>query len=348
MQQITLNANLAPFHTFGIDSQAKVLVTATSVEELISVYQSSEWKDLPKLPLGRGSNMLFTEDFKGVAVLNRIQGIEVSDDDEYWYLDCASGEDWPSLVEWSVSKGIPGLENLALIPGCVGTAPIQNIGAYGIELKDVCDYVEYLDLVNLEIKRLSADQCQFGYRDSIFKQELFGKALITKVGLKLPKAWQPKTQYGALQSLIEGEPTAFKIFEAVKQTRQSKLPDPRVEGNAGSFFKNPVISVELYHELKLEHPNLVAFEVADGFKVAAGWLIDNAGLKGFQIGGARVHDKQALVIVNKGGATAVDVVQVAQHVKKTVQDKYRIELEHEVRFMGASSETNLAKVIQGQ
>lgn len=347
MKQITSNANLAPFHTFGIDSQARVLVTASSVEDLVSIYQNDEWKNLPKLPLGRGSNMLFTEDFQGVAVLNRLLGVEVAEDDDYWYLGCASGEDWPSLVEWSVSEGMAGLENLALIPGCVGTAPIQNIGAYGIELKDVCEYVEYLDLEDLKLKRLTAAKCEFGYRDSIFKHELFERALITKVGLKLPKDWQAKTQYGALQSLINGEPTASKIFEAVKQTRQSKLPDPRVEGNAGSFFKNPVISAALHKALKQEYPTLVAFPAGEEFKVAAGWLIDNAGLKGFQIGGARVHDNQALVIVNKGGATAKDVVQVAQHVKQTILDKYRIELEHEVRFMGATKETNLAQVIQG-
>ncbi|WP_261816240.1 UDP-N-acetylmuramate dehydrogenase [Vibrio gallicus] len=347
MSQITLNANLAPYHTFGIDCQAKVLVKANSVAELISIYQNDDWQYLPKLPLGSGSNMLFTSDFEGVVVLNRLKGISVTEDGDFWYLECESGEDWPDLVEWSVKQGLHGLENLALIPGCIGTAPIQNIGAYGVEFKDVCDYVEYLDLTTLQVVRLSMDECQFGYRDSIFKKGLYGNALIIKVGLKLAKSWQAKFQYGALQNLITGEPTSVKIFEAVKETRQSKLPNPEVEGNAGSFFKNPVITKDLYKALKAKHPSLVAFEAPEGFKVAAGWLIDNAGLKGYQVGGARVHDNQALVIVNKGGATAQDVIQVARHVQQTVKQRYSVELEHEVRFIGRTQETCLHDVAMG-
>lgn len=342
--QITPNANLAPFHTFSIASTCDYLIEATSIDDLIAIYKHSDWADLPKLPLGSGSNVLFTDHFAGVVILNRLKGKKLTQDSEYFYLECAAGEDWPALVEWSVNEGLAGLENLALIPGCVGSAPIQNIGAYGIELKEVCDYVEYIDLETLSLKRLSANECLFGYRESIFKGKLAGKALIVKVGLKLVKAWRPRFEYGALRDLVGNEPTAKSIFDAVCDVRRSKLPDPRVTGNAGSFFKNPVISSTQFSKLKESYPSIVGYPASDGVKVAAGWLIDNAGLKGYSSGGARVHDKQALVIVNFNSAKAQDVLDVAKHVKATVASKYDIELEHEVRFMGRTHETNLASL----
>ncbi|MEZ9421510.1 UDP-N-acetylmuramate dehydrogenase [Vibrio breoganii] len=348
MMHITPQAELSPYHTFSIQTDCDFLVEARSVDDLIEIYRNPDWKDLPKLPLGTGSNMLFTDYFAGVAVLNRLKGKHVTEDESFYFLEVAAGEDWPELVQWTVEKGMPGLENLALIPGCAGTAPIQNIGAYGLELKDVCDFVEYLDLQSFTVKRLASEQCQFGYRDSIFKQELSGKALITKVGFKLSKNWNPRTAYGALQQLIEGEPTAQKIFDAVCQVRQSKLPDPRVMGNAGSFFKNPVVSSTQFDQLKLNYPSIVGYPAGDGIKVAAGWLIDNANLKGYSHGGARVHDQQALVIVNFNDATAEDVLAVAWHVKQTVWKKYQIALEHEVRFMGRTQETNLDAIFEGK
>ncbi|CAM4320612.1 UDP-N-acetylmuramate dehydrogenase [Vibrio neonatus] len=347
MMHVTPQAELSSYHTFSIKAHCDFLVEANSLDDLIQIYTHAEWKDLPKLPLGTGSNMLFTEHFSGVAILNRLKGREVKEDEQHFLLEVAAGEDWPSLVEWAVDKGMFGLENLALIPGCVGTAPIQNIGAYGIEFKDVCDFVEYLDLESLTLKRLSGSECHFAYRDSIFKQQLSGKALITKVGLKLSKVWTPKTAYGALQQLIEGEPSARKIFDAVCQVRRSKLPDPKVMGNAGSFFKNPIIPTAQFTELKKHYPNIVGYPAGEQMKVAAGWLIDNAGLKGYTHGGARVHAQQALVIVNFNQAVAADVLAVAWHVRETILQKYQIELEHEVRFMGSKQETNLVSIFQG-
>ncbi|CAM3210975.1 UDP-N-acetylmuramate dehydrogenase [Vibrio rarus] len=348
MMHITSQADLSSYHTFSIESYCDYLVEAHSLEDLIAIYTNPDWEGVPKLPIGTGSNMLFTEHFAGVAVLNRLLGKTVTETDNYFLLEVSAGEDWPQLVEWTIKNDMPGLENLALIPGCAGTAPIQNIGAYGLEFKDVCDYVEYLDLDTLTLQRLSFELCQFGYRDSIFKHQLSGKAIITKVGLKLDKVWVAKTEYGALQKLIVGDVSAPKVFDAVCKVRRSKLPDPTVLGNAGSFFKNPIISNQQFAKLKLSYPNMVGYPAGEQMKVAAGWLIDNAGLKGYSQGGARVHAEQALVIVNFNHATAQDVLAVAWHVRQCVLQKYNIELEHEVRFIGNKEETNLVAIYQGQ
>lgn len=343
--QILANADLSPFHTFSIPQTCHYLVEVESIDEIIQVFQSPDWAELPKLMLGKGSNMLFTETYQGVVIANKLFGKSVSESEEYWHLHIAGGEDWPSLVKWAVENDYNGLENLALIPGCAGSAPIQNIGAYGVELKDVCEYVDLLCLESLTTKRLTAEECQFGYRDSIFKHALYGKVVITAVGLKLAKSWQPNLEYGPLKELKAETVTAKAIFERVCQIRMEKLPDPNQIGNAGSFFKNPVITVEHYEKLKADHPNLVAYPAIDGMKVAAGWLIDQCELKGASVGGAQVHPKQALVLVNKSHATAQDVLKLARTVCQAVKDKYQIVLEHEVRFMGAKAETNLQQLI---
>ncbi|WP_040757838.1 UDP-N-acetylmuramate dehydrogenase [Vibrio scophthalmi] len=339
--QIQTNASLRSYHTFSIEQSCDVLVEASSIEDIQHCYTSHQWQALPKLMLGKGSNMLFTEPFQGLVILNRLFGIRVTESTECWHLHVAGGEDWPNFVKWSVEQGYLGLENLALIPGCVGSAPIQNIGAYGRELKDVCEYVDVLDLESSEVKRLSAHECLFGYRDSIFKHALYGKAIIVAVGFKLDKDWTPQIAYGPLSQFEVTSVSAKEIFETVCQVRMDKLPDPSVTGNAGSFFKNPVISKQQYQCLLEKYPAIVAYEVEDGMKLAAGWLIDRCDLKGFTLGGAQVHANQALVLVNKGNATAQDVINLADHVRQTVWNKYGIELEHEVRFMGATHETNL-------
>lgn len=346
--QITANADLHPYHTFSISQQCDLLVEVNSTEEIKQVYQNPQWEHLPKLMLGKGSNMLFTEPYRGVVILNRIVGKQVTESATHWHLHISGGEDWPALVEWSVNHGYAGLENLALIPGCAGSAPIQNIGAYGVELKDVCEYVDFLCLDTFAIKRLANDECQFGYRDSIFKHELHGKAVIVAVGLKLAKQWQPQIEYGPLKSLEPNTPTAQDIFERVCQIRMEKLPDPNVTGNAGSFFKNPVIPKSHFEALKQQFPDIVAYPAESGMKVAAGWLIDQCKLKGIRIGGAQVHPMQALVLVNKDNATASDVIQLAAKVRSEVLNRYQIELEHEVRFMGARQETNLQEILESQ
>ncbi|WP_159739451.1 UDP-N-acetylmuramate dehydrogenase [Vibrio atypicus] len=346
--QIMTNANLAPYHTFSISQTCDYLIKVHSVDDIIAAYQNPQWQAHPKLMIGKGSNMLFTEHFQGVVMINRLLGKSVTETDAYWHLHIAGGEDWPSLVEWSVEQGYDGLENLALIPGCAGSAPIQNIGAYGIELQDVCEYVDILCLETFAIKRLSASECQFGYRDSIFKQDLYQKAIVVALGLKLAKQWQPNIEYGPLRDFDSLTVTAKQIFDQVCQVRMNKLPDPSVTGNAGSFFKNPVVSIQQHQNLKSQFPDLVAYPADNGMKLAAGWLIDQCGLKGTTIGGAQVHPNQALVLVNTGSATAEDVTNLAAKVQASVLDKFGVMLEHEVRFIGSQQETYLAQVLENR
>ncbi|NOI77857.1 UDP-N-acetylmuramate dehydrogenase [Vibrio coralliilyticus] len=346
--QILANADLSRSHTFSISQTCSYLVEVATVEEIKHVYQKQEWLSLPKLILGKGSNVLFTQPYQGVVVVNNLLGKSVSETDTHWHLHIAGGEDWPSLVKWSVEQGYFGLENLALIPGCAGSAPIQNIGAYGVELKDICEYVDVLCLETFNTKRLSAEECQFGYRDSIFKHELFQKVMVVAIGLKLPKQWSANIEYGPLQSLQSETLTAQHVLERVCQIRMEKLPDPAKLGNAGSFFKNPVISNQQFEMLSKQFPNIAAYPTQDGVKVAAGWLIDQCQLKGHQIGGAQVHPKQALVLVNTSNATANDVIKLAATVRQTVLEKYQIALEHEVRFIGSHAETNLETILESQ
>ena len=344
--QFHYNTSLKPYHTFGIDQKCQQLAIIESLEDLKSVYADRQYHNVEKLMLGKGSNMLFTEPYKGLVLINRIKGISHRQDNGYHYLHVAAGEDWPQLVEWSVEQSIAGLENLAMIPGCAGSAPIQNIGAYGVELKDVCEYVDYLCLESLTVKRINNPECLFGYRDSIFKHDLYQKAVIVALGLKLSKQWLPKIQYGPLKELGD-KCTPEQVYQQVCHIRGSKLPDPNQQGNAGSFFKNPVISQEQYQCLKQKYPDMVSYPTEGGVKLAAGWLIDQAGLKGESIGGAQVHPNQALVIINRSGqATASDVINLAAKIRNTVHQLYGVELEHEVRFMAAEKETYLNQLVE--
>ncbi|WP_413700649.1 UDP-N-acetylmuramate dehydrogenase [Psychromonas sp. KJ10-10] len=227
-------------------------------------------------------------------------------------------------------------------------APVQNIGAYGCEFKDVCEAVEYIDLQTGELKQLTTEQCQFAYRDSIFKTDAFKNALITQVSMRLSKKWTPKYRYGALNTLNDAEPlSAKKIYQSVCDLRNEKLPDPDLLGNAGSFFKNPVVNKHFADKLLSEFPNMPYYPQQDEtVKLVAGWLIDQAKLKGTKVGGATVHQQQALVLVNLGDASALDIIKLAALVRDTVKTQFNVELEHEVRFIGASGETNLAEVLQ--
>ncbi len=346
--QIKEHASLKAFHTFGIEQTCSYLAIVDSIDDVISLYQNPAFQSLPKLFLGKGSNVLFTEHFDGLVIVNRLLGKSVSETHEDYLLHVQGGEDWPSLVAWCVAQGMGGIENLALIPGCAGSAPIQNIGAYGVELKDLCSYVDVLDLTTLKTRRMSAEDCEFGYRDSVFKHDLYEKCFVTAIGLKLPKRWTPKNQYGPLQSIPENELSPNAIFERVCQVRMEKLPDPAKVGNAGSFFKNPVISQDHYDQLIRKHSDMVAYPANEGMKVAAGWLIDQCGLKGISVNGAQVNPLQALVLTNVDNCSADDVVALASLVKRAVWDKYQIELEHEVRFMNRQGETNLAKIEAAQ
>lgn len=332
---------LKSFNTFAIEAKAKSVCVAESVKSLHQQWIEAKNHQLPVLILGEGSNILFIEDFDGVVILNRIKGVEVVETAEYWYVNAAAGENWHQFVNLLMSKGIYGVENLALIPGCVGSAPIQNIGAYGLELKDICEYVDILSLDTGDVTRMQAKECRFGYRDSIFKHEYQYTHVIVGVGFKLSKQWSPKLTYGDLAQLDPATVTPQQIFHLVCNTRSKKLPDPSIIGNVGSFFKNPIISKEKALFIKQKHSMCPQYPQEDGtIKIAAGWLIDQCGLKGYELGGAAVHTQQALVLINKNQATGCDVVNLAKYVSQLVYKHFDIQLEPEVRFIGKYGEIN--------
>lgn len=344
---MNLTSELKPFNSFGIEAKALSIAFVDSQESLFQQWLYAKDKQLPVLLLGGGSNVLFVEDFAGLVIINQLKGLQVTEDDEYWHVHVQAGENWHQLIETLLDKGIYGAENLALIPGCVGSAPIQNIGAYGVELKDICEYVDVLSLENGLVTRLTANECQFGYRDSIFKHEYQYGYVIVSVGLKLSKTWSPQLTYGDLALLDPKVVTPKQVFDSVCQTRRSKLPDPAVTGNAGSFFKNPVISAEKAQKIKAIYPNCPQYEQADGnIKLAAGWLIDQCNLKGYEVGGAAVHTRQALVLINKQQATGQDIANLAKHVRHTVAERFGIDLEPEVRFIGKMGEVNAVDYIR--
>lgn len=333
--------SLKAYNTFGIEQACVSIINATSKARLIESCCDLYQKNKPFLVLGGGSNILFTEDYLGTIIRVLTKGIIVTDDKEHYLVTVEAGEDWHDLVKHCLDLGIAGLENLALIPGTVGAAPIQNIGAYGVEFVDVCGWVEYLDLTDGELKRLPSVECQFGYRDSIFKKELKKRAVITRVGFKLSKNWQPQLNYGPLQQFNMKIVTPLEVFDCICETRMSKLPDPAVLGNVGSFFKNPIVAPKYFLVLQQKYPKIVGYPVDNGIKLAAAWLIDNAGLKGFAMGKASVHDQQALVLINQGGATGDDVANLARYIIEQINIQFSVKLEAEPRIIGAHGEKEL-------
>lgn len=330
---------LLPFHTFHLPAFAQAVVPVQNVEQLLTEFRHTQEAQQPLLFLGQGSNLLFIEDFAGTVLINQMKGVAYRQDDHYHYLHISGGESWHELVKWTLTQDIAGLENLALIPGCVGSAPIQNIGAYGMEFKQACEFVEVLSLNSGEIFRLSRDECQFGYRESIFKHQYKNGYVIISVGLKLPKQWEPILSYGSLINLDPKTVTPRQIFEEVCAIRSQKLPNPDEWGNAGSFFKNPVIDSAKFLQLQTAYPQLPYYLQSNGsVKIPAGWLIDQCQLKGFQVGGAAVHTQQALVLINKGNATGEDVVALAKKVRHSVREKFDIDIHPEVRFIGKFGE----------
>lgn len=340
------NHSLKPWNTFSLPASAAAICVADSVETLCKAWQESQQRSEPVLLLGEGSNILFLEDFQGQVIVNRIMGIDVTETGDAWHLHVGAGENWHALVQATLRDGYPGLENLAMIPGCAGSAPIQNIGAYGVELEKVCEYVDIVRLADGCRQRLSAEECQFGYRDSVFKHQYREGYAIVAVGLRLSRVWQPVLTYGDLRDLERARITPQQVFDTVCQMRRSKLPDPAVTGNAGSFFKNPLVSAATASQLKEQYNSIPLYPQESGdVKLAAGWLIDRCDLKGFRIGGAAVHQQQALVLINTGNATGQDVVALAREVRQRVGNKFNVWLEPEVRFISAQGETSAVEVI---
>jgi UDP-N-acetylmuramate dehydrogenase len=339
--QILQQQPLQAFNTFGIAATAARYTAVDTVDDLRAAL-AQRLPDEPVLLLGGGSNMLLTQDFPGLVVHVRILGRRiVQQDDDHVVLEAGAGENWHQLVQYTVAQGWGGLENLSLIPGCLGAAPIQNIGAYGVELKDVFESLEAVALADGRLREFDAAECAFGYRDSIFKQALRGQYAIVRVRLRLRKrGHQLATTYGAIADELRAmgiDPAGASIADlsaAVIRIRQSKLPDPAVIGNAGSFFKNPEIPASQYAALKGTYPDIPGYVVSDDVvKVPAGWLIEQAGWKGRRIGNHGVHDKQALVLVNHGGASGADLLALSTQIMESVQEKFGIALEREVNVI---------------
>ncbi len=334
------NTPLRHLNTFGIDCRARYLAEITSTEDLHAVRGNALFGSLERLVLGGGSNVLFCRDFDGLVLLNKMAGRSVIDENEdrIW-INVAGGENWHDLVTWCVEQGWGGIENLALIPGSVGAAPIQNIGAYGVELRDVFVSLEAFFWESGETRVFFRDDCRFGYRDSIFKNELKGRVFITSVTLKLSRLPRVNTSYGNLAGLLAergiARPGVRDVYQAVIDIRRSKLPDPAVTGNAGSFFKNPELPEALARAILEKHPDAPHFPVDENtIKIPAGWLIEQCGWKGRTEGRAGVHEKQALVLVNRGGASGEEIRSLAYKIMASVRETFGVELQPEVNIIG--------------
>ena len=333
--QIEKNISLQPYNTFGIHVKAAEFLAVSSEKDLSSFFSKNK---KPVFILGGGSNLLLTKNVKSIVVKNNIKGIKVEREFQHSaYVSAGGGEDWHQFVLWCIKKGLGGIENLSLIPGTVGASPIQNIGAYGVELKDVFHKLEAVEIATGEKFIFRKKDCAFGYRDSIFKKKLKGKFCITRVWLKLSKRHQLKISYGAIrQTLAEmkiKKPTIKNISKAVIKIRSSKLPDPNELGNSGSFFKNPEISQRQFKALQKKFPNIVFYPLENGkVKLPAGWLIEQCGWKGKRVGNTGAHAKQALVLVNYGGATGTQVKKLAYRIIDSVKKKFEIELSAEVNL----------------
>jgi UDP-N-acetylmuramate dehydrogenase len=329
------NVSLKPYNTFGIEAKTKYFYKVEDPTQLQYIF--SQNKELPFRIFGRGSNVLLTQNFEGLSLLIANKGIELLDESPTGVtLDVQAGENWHDFVLWCLDQNYGGVENLSLIPGSVGAAPIQNIGAYGVELSSVFKSCKALNVDTLKEETLTKTQCEFEYRSSIFKTHQKGKYIITSVCFELQKSpHQTKVEYGALKALFENSsPTIQEIAAAVIAIRESKLPNPKILGNSGSFFKNPVISESHFKTLKSQYPELPSYPVPKGLvKIPAGWMIDKLGFKGSQHGDAAVHEKQALVLVNSGNASGKDILALAQKIEAAVKKVFDISLETEVNIL---------------
>lgn len=332
------NINIQAYNTFGIDCNTKYFAPFNSIKDLQSILANPIRKANKLLVLGGGSNLLFTKDFNGLIIKNELTGIyKVKEDAEYVWIEAMAGETWHDFVMYAIDHDYGGIENLSLIPGSVGAAPMQNIGAYGVEIKDVFHELEAIHIETGEQVRFTKKRCKFGYRESIFKNRLKHQYIITSVTLRLTKNHEVNTTYGAIETQLNeknvSRPTIKHISDAVIAIRQSKLPDPALIGNSGSFFKNPIISNHKFEKLQAKFPEVAHYIVdADHVKVAAGWLIDQAGWKGKTSENFGVHKNQALVLVNYGGAKGKDIYNLSTEILKDIKDKYDINLEREVNI----------------
>lgn len=332
--------SLRAYNTFGIEAEARQFVEISSIDQYVSLRKSGEYAHLPHLFLGGGSNVLLTKAQEALVVKISIPGISVLNEDaDFVWLKGGAGVVWDEFVQYAVNQGWSGLENLSLIPGTVGAAPMQNIGAYGAEIKDTFESLEALNLQTLELEVFNAKACAFGYRESFFKRAGKGQYLISSVTFKLSKKPSVKTSYGAIQEVLAAkgitQPSIREVADAVIEIRQSKLPDPKEIGNSGSFFKNPTVSASEASRLMAEFPGIPNYPVegSSDVKFPAGWFIEKAGWKGFRRGDAGVHAKQALVLVNYGEATGGEILALSEEIKQSIKDTFGVSLETEVNIL---------------
>ena len=337
MLQIQQNVSLKNFNTFGIDARASYFVEIDRADDLVELFMDPQWKTTPRLVLGGGSNLLLTQDFDGLVIRMNIRGIEHRINHDGVFVEAGAGEVWNEFVNYCVKYEFAGIENLSLIPGSVGASPIQNIGAYGVELKDVFDSCDAFEIATGTFKTFTKADCHFGYRESIFKQ-LPGQYIIVKVKFRLSLTPNINTRYGAIEQELANRgiahPTIKDISQVVSHIRVSKLPDPSTIGNAGSFFKNPVITIEEFEPVKSKFPDVVNYPAGDGLvKLAAGWLIEQCGWKGKVVGHTGTWKNQALVLVNHGGATGKEVLNLSTQIINSVYQKFGVTLQREVNIL---------------
>ena len=335
---IVEHAGLASRNTLALNASARYLIEVTTLEELQKALVFAQEKPLPVIPIGGGSNVVLVGSLDAVVIQVKLMGKTIlSSNDKTVLIEAGAGEDWHQFVQWTLAEGAYGLENLSLIPGCVGAAPVQNIGAYGVELKDYFHSLTAINISSGKKVQMLGNDCQFAYRDSVFKGALKDRYIITSVQFELDKALKPHLEYGGLKQRIEsqageGQVPAGLISDVVSDIRREKLPDPNELANAGSFFKNPVVDSALFSHIKDQYPDIVAYPVgSERWKLAAGWLIEQAGLKGARQGAVGTHKKQALVLVNHGGATGEDVMAFSAMIQQRVNDMFGVLLEREPR-----------------
>lgn len=332
------NISLKSLNTFGFDQTARFFAAVDSEESLKSALTWARENGLNVLVLGGGSNILLTKDFEGLVIKMELRGIQlVRQDVDHVWVKVGAGEVWQDWVSCAISKNWAGIENLSLIPGTVGASPMQNIGAYGVEIKEVFDSLEALDRSTLDLRTFSHEDCKFGYRESIFKSKLRDQYVICSVTFRLDKIPNFHVEYGAIQQVLKQKGieklTIKAVSEAVIEIRQSKLPNPKEIGNAGSFFKNPTISENQYNELRCAFPEIPGYPTEEGVKVPAGWLIEQAGWKGHRIGEVGVHAKQALVLVNYGNGVGSEIKALSEKIRESIRARFGIELNPEVNFV---------------
>lgn len=334
------HVSMRPYNTFGLDVQARYFVEINHLQEYIQLLKEGKYAHVTHLFVGGGSNLLLTQNLDALVVKIQLEGIEVVDEnDTHIWVNAGAGVVWHDFVQYTVDHHWAGIENLSLIPGTVGAAPMQNIGAYGVEIKDTFDHLEALNLGSLAVERFDAEACQFGYRESYFKHAGKGQYLIASVCFKLAKKHTPKTAYGAIQDVLAGQgienPGIRDVADAVISIRQSKLPDPKEIGNSGSFFKNPTVSSAEATRLQESFPGIPHYAVpgSTDVKFPAGWFIEQAGWKGYRSGDAGVHKNQALVLVNYGQATGLQIKELSEQIKASVLAKFGVPLETEVNII---------------